>query len=150
MNEIRNKILSSKTIFLDTAPVIYYIEKHREYGSIVQTIVDCFSAGEIMAFTSVITITEVLAKPVADGKDTIVDQFIQFFKYGKNIKVFDIDSNIAVRAGKLRGLYSSIKTLDAIQIATALEAGTSIFVTNDKRLRVVQDIELLVLDDYLQ
>jgi predicted nucleic acid-binding protein len=42
-----------------------------------------------------------------------------------------------------------IRLPEALQIATALQAGASLFVTNDARLRRVTDVRVLVLDDYL-
>jgi predicted nucleic acid-binding protein len=34
-------------------------------------------------------------------------------------------------------------------VAAALEAGATAFVTNDRRLKQVQDLKVLVLEDYL-
>ncbi len=150
MKRFRNEILSSKTVFLDTAPIIYFIEKHPVYGPQMQMIVDLFSSGDIAACTSVLTITEVLVKPIADGKEGLVDQFVQFFQKGKNIRTLNIDPQIAILAGKLRGKYVSLKTLDALQIATAKTTGISKFVTNDKKLKIVQEIGILVLEDFLE
>ncbi|MFZ2360770.1 MAG: PIN domain-containing protein [Anaerolineae bacterium] len=39
---------------------------------------------------------------------------------------------------------------DALQIAAALESGATLFVTNDRRLTKVREIEFLLFDDYSQ
>jgi len=38
---------------------------------------------------------------------------------------------------------------DALQIAAALEAGATAFVTNDQRLGKVKELDVLQLDDYV-
>lgn len=47
----------------------------------------------------------------------------------------------------LRAQYD-IRMPDALQMAAALEAGATLFVTNDRQLRKVQEIGVLLLDDY--
>lgn len=148
MTELQNKLTTYSSVFFDTAPIIYFIEQHPQYGPIMKEFVDAFSEGKVMAYTSVITITEVLAKPVADAKDTLADQFIQFLKYGNNLQLLDITADIAEFAGKLRGNYKTIRTLDAIQLAAAYVTGSKLFVTNDKQLKNVKEMEVLILDDF--
>jgi len=53
---------------------------------------------------------------------------------------------VADLAAQLRARYR-LSTPDAIQIATALDAGATGFIGNDKGWRKVQEIECLVLDD---
>jgi predicted nucleic acid-binding protein len=38
---------------------------------------------------------------------------------------------------------------DALQIAAAIEAGATVFVTNDRRLAKVQEIHVLLFGDYV-
>jgi hypothetical protein len=42
-------------IFIDTAPIIYYIEKHLQFGPLVMEVVKAFQSGKVEAFTSAIT-----------------------------------------------------------------------------------------------
>jgi predicted nucleic acid-binding protein len=57
-----------------------------------------------------------------------------------------VDTTIAERAADLRARWR-IRTPDALQIATALDAGCQAFLTNDHALRRVTDLQILVLDD---
>ena len=63
--------------------------------------------------------------------------------------MIEISEKIAESAGKLRGRYSFLKTIDAIQIATAIDVGADAFLTNDKKLKQIKEIKVLVLKDYL-
>jgi predicted nucleic acid-binding protein len=61
----------------------------------------------------------------------------------------DINVNVAEKAGLLKGNYSDLKTIDAIQISSAIEIGSDAFLTNDKRLKKIKEIKVMVLEDYL-
>lgn len=39
---------------------------------------------------------------------------------------------------------------DALQISAAIAAGATLFVTNDRRLTKIQEVEILLFDDYAQ
>ena len=42
------------SIFIDTAPVIYYIEAHPQFGPLVKEVVNAFQSGNLIAYSSVI------------------------------------------------------------------------------------------------
>ena len=111
--------------------------------------VNAFQAGRLRAFTSVTTLVEVLPKPVEAGDMALADQFIAFLRHGKHIDLLEISADIAESAGKLRGKYPALRTMDAIQIAVALDIGADAFITNDRRLKSVTEIDVIVLKDYL-
>jgi predicted nucleic acid-binding protein len=136
------------SVFIDTAPIIYYIEAHPQYGPIVRDVVRSFQTRHITAFSSVITLTEVLPKPVEAGDEKLAERFLEFLKFGKNISVVEISESIAERAGRLRGKYPRLKTIDAIQVAAAIDVETDTFLTNDKSLRRIEEAKVLILEDY--
>ncbi len=88
----------------------------------------------IQVVTSAITIEEYLVFPYSSSKMEFADNFKRFIEY-MNIMVVDIDSNIAEQGAKIRGKYKNFKTMDALQIATAIVSGCDMFFTNDKQLR---------------
>lgn len=143
------KLASVRSIFLDTAPIIYYIEAHPQFGPLARQVVNAFQAGSVKAFSSTITLVEVLPKPIEIGDMALADRFIAFLRHGKNISLLEISADVAESAGKLRGKYPALKTMDAIQIAVALGIGADAFLTNDRRLKSVREIDIIVLKDYL-
>lgn len=101
------------------------------------------------AFSSVITITEVLPKPIENGDEKPAAKFAESLKHGENITITEISESIAEAVGKLRGRYTFLRTIDAIQVSTALDVGADAFLTNDKKLKQINEIKVLVLRDYL-
>ena len=132
-------------IFIDTAPIIYYIGAHPQFGSLAKDVVGAFQSGNLNAYSSVITLTEVLSKPIASGDEKLARKFADFLKQGKNLTIVEISEGIAEAAGILRGHYAFLKTVDAIQAAAALDIGADAFLTNDVKLKQIRELNVLVL-----
>jgi predicted nucleic acid-binding protein len=143
------KLAHLRVIFVDTAPVIYYIEAHSLFGPLAKQVVEAFQSGRLRAFSSVITLIEVLPKPIETGNTGLAEQFTVFLRHGKNIDLAEISADIAESAGKLRGKYPALRAMDAIQLAVALDVSADAFITNDRRLKPVTEIDIVVLKDYL-
>jgi predicted nucleic acid-binding protein len=137
------------SVFIDTAPIVYYIEANPRYDPIVKEVFRSFQTGSIAAFSSVITLTEVLPKPVEAGNTRLIGMFLELLKFDRNITLLEISESIAERAGRLRGKYPHLKTIDAIQIAAAIDVEADAFLTNDKSLRKIEEARVLILEDYL-
>lgn len=59
-----------------------------------------------------------------------------------------IDADVAETAARLRTSYG-LRTPDALQISAALTTGCQAFLTNDKKLRRVTELRILVVDELL-
>ncbi len=146
---LSDELARINTIFIDTAPVIYFIEAHPQFGPLAKEVVTLFQSGNLNAFSSVITLTEVLPKPIESGDEKLARRFAEFLKHGKNLNMIEISVNIAETAGKLRGRYHFLRTIDAIQISAAIDSGADAFLTNDAELKQIKELKVLVLKDYL-
>jgi len=146
---LSDELAQVNTIFIDTAPVIYFIEAHPQFGPLAKEVVTAFQSGNLNAYSSVITLTEVLPKPIEEGDVKLARKFADFLKHGKSLTMIEISERIAEAAGKLRGRYPFLRALDAIQISTSIDVGADAFLTNDDKLKQVKEIKVLVLKDYL-
>ena len=146
---IKNVIKKHKRIMFDSAPIIYFIEEHKDFGGITDEIFKLIRDNpEYFAFSSVITLIEVLTQPLRDLREDIVEKYRQFLLNSMNFTIYSIDSMIAEKAAELRARYGT-KTPDAIQLAVGMENKGTLFITNDKNLKKIEGIEILVLEDYL-
>jgi predicted nucleic acid-binding protein len=132
----------------DTAPLIYFIEGHPVYGSLVRVVFERAEAGIVELFTSTLTLTEVLAHPLEKQAEEIAKAYKTILLESPHLHVFDVDVRIAETAAELRARYR-LKTPDAIQIAVAIQAGCEAFLTNDKNHKRVQEVRVLFLGDFL-
>ena len=63
MSEITKRLCPFRKVFLDTAPIIYFVEKHPEYFAAANEVFRLIDAGRIGAVTSPITLAECLVHP---------------------------------------------------------------------------------------
>lgn len=134
---------------IDTSPIIYYIEEHPKYLPLVDQIFPRLSsASSIYAFSSILTLTEVLPHPLRQNNRDLAKRYRDFLLHSRNFVLFPVDEIIAERAAEIRAQYQ-YRTPDAIQLATGMERNATLFITNDKRLKNFPDLTILVLDDFL-
>ena len=135
-----------KRVFVDTAPIIYYLENSALYMDTIKKFFTKCIEENIQIVTSAITIEEYLVFPYSSGKMDFADNFKRFIEY-MNIEVVDIDSKIAEQGAKIRGQYKNFKAMDALQIATAIVSGCDMFFTNDKQLRQEKELPCMTMED---
>jgi len=68
---LSDELAQINTIFIDTAPIIYFIEAHPQFGLLAKEVVTAFQSGHLTAYSSVITLTEVLPKPIEEGDERL-------------------------------------------------------------------------------
>ena len=129
---------------LDTGPWILWIEQNPALLPAVGPIFREIEEGRATAVTSVIAVLEVLTGAMRREDDVLVRRYESLFAESAGVVVLDVDMDIARRAAGLRARYD-VRTADAIHLATALAAGASAFVTTDRRLARVKEIEVRVL-----
>jgi predicted nucleic acid-binding protein len=142
-------VIGSEKVFLDTAPFIYLIEDNPKYAKVVANyIADQIVVFESALFTSAITIAEFSVKPKRNNDLAVIEKFKSKLKE-HDIRVFDITEHIAELSADLRAKYHSLKNLDALQLATAVSSGCTSFLTNDIKLKSIQEIKIVLLDDLI-
>jgi predicted nucleic acid-binding protein len=141
--------LTNKSVFLDTAPLLYYIEENHKYLLLLDSLFSANSKGKFLFHTSVITLIEVLVHPMRHNDQQLVEQYQNILCNSPTINIFELNIEIAQRAAGFRAKYA-LKTPDSIQVATAVYASAEFFLTNDIRLKAVKEIEILVLDELIK
>ena len=135
-----------KRVFIDTAPIIYFLENSSIYMESMKKFFTRCMKEHIQIVTSTLTIEEYLVSPYSKGKLEYVDNFKRFIEY-MNIEVVDIDSSIAEQGAKIRGQYKNFKAMDALQIATSIVKKCDMFFTNDKQLRQEKELPCMTMVD---
>lgn len=128
----------------DTAPFSYLVERPPTYLRPVRELFSRLARGQFVGVSSVATLIEVLTQPKKAGAALIEREYKALLLAGRHLSIDIITHAIAERAAELRARHN-LRTPDAIQIATALEAGCEAFPTNDLTLRRVTDLRVLAL-----
>lgn len=139
-------LVGTTALGFDTAPFIYFVERHPSYLAVMREIIRRVDAGELEGYSSVVTLTEVLTLPMRLGKGGIVQEYRDVLLHSRHFTPIPLNAALAERAALLRARYT-LRTPDALQIATALHAGCQSFLTNDRALKRVTDLRVLILQE---
>lgn len=147
MISLDTALADATRVGIDSAPLIYFVESHPVFETIPVELVRRANAGQIDLVTSVLTLTEVLVIPIRQGARKLVAEYRDVLLNSDQIEVVALSAAIAETAARLRASYDSLRTPDAVHLATAIEARCGAFLTNDKRLRRISEINVLCLHD---
>jgi predicted nucleic acid-binding protein len=146
--KFRRAIEKHGVVGLDTAPFIYFIEDVAPYADLIEPAFNLLENHRLHAVTSTVTLAEILTKPLAEKKYSLIDEIKFTLKTFATLSMVAIDERLAEAAALIRARYA-IRLPDALQIAAAIQGEATLFMTNDKRIKRVDAIEVLVLSDYL-
>ena len=140
---------AASLLYVDSAPVIYFIEEHERFFSLVEPVIEAINRGEKRAFTSYVTLLEVLVKPLERKRPDLVRIYRELLLGNPNLRMAPLERSVTEEAARVRAFYR-FRIPDAIQLATARLGGAEVFVTNDENLRAFRELPVVVLSDYLQ
>jgi predicted nucleic acid-binding protein len=146
--KLRRAVEKHKVIGFDTAPFIYFIEDVAPYADLLDPVFGLVESRTLGAVTSTVTFAEILTKPFADKNFSLVDEIKFTLKTFAALTVLSIDEKLAEAAAHIRARYT-IRLPDALQVAAAIQGADTLFLTNDKRVKKVEGLEVIVLSDYL-
>ena len=129
-------------VALDTNIFIYYSNQDSEYTSYTNKIFTRLEKNKLKASTSLITLAELLALKAPENMVKILEES---FLTTPNLSIVPFDQKIAIEAARIRRQYG-FRLPDAIQLASAIEAGAQVFITNDLRLKPFLELEIVLLN----
>ena len=146
MKKLADALQGVTRLGFDTAPLIYFVERNPGYIALVREAFRQVDNGSVEGFTGMISFSEVLVVPKRMSDKVLEEAYRAVLFNSRNFSTLPIDAGAAERAADLRSRYK-LKLPDALQIATALEAGCEAFLTNDEALNSVTDLRVIVLKD---
>lgn len=137
--------LTGATVYLDTNVFVYAVEGFPEYQEFLTELFDRIERSEISAVTSELTLAEVLVKPLELERHDIVAFYDEMLQTSDHLVVAPIERTILVSAAEYRATLN-ISLADAIHVATAVNSGCSILLSNDRKLRAPESITIRGLE----
>lgn len=104
--------------------------------------------GVLGGVTSTLTTAEILTKPFGDKNFSLVDEIKFTLKSFPLLAIVSIDETLAEATALIRARHG-VRLPDALQVAAAIQGEATLFLTNDKRVKKVDAIEVLVLSEFL-
>jgi uncharacterized protein len=124
--------LAELSIYLDSCLAIYLVE---ENISFVAKLENALTANSDAKFCiSPLTEMECLIMPLRGQNELLITKFENWFR---TVGVLPMESEVFHNAAQLRADFNSLKTPDALHLATAFHYNCDEFWTNDNRLNSI-------------
>ena len=117
--------LQEKTVGLDTAPLIYFIEENPAYIETVQFFFEAMDRGDFLVVTSTVTLLEVLVHPLRSNNRELATEYRDILLNSK-LMTLEVSSAIAEQAAQLRAAHN-IRTPDAHSDQRGIKRGGNSF-----------------------
>lgn len=143
---IYRAILQAGLLYVETAPFIYFTERHAAYVEKMRAFFKAVDQDQLEVVTSTITLPETLIKPIHQSNTILIKRYRTMFFNTKGVSLHSVTPTVGNIAAELRARYN-LRTPDAIHLATAIETDCDAFLTNDSQLKRVKEVTVWVLDD---
>jgi predicted nucleic acid-binding protein len=148
VGDIAAVLRNHQLVGFDTSIFIYHIEESPHYAEVAATALKDLATGTFMGVTSALTLMEIAVQPLQMGRPEVADIYGALLNTFPNLTIANLDPFSARKAAELRATYR-LRPADALQVAACVQRGATAFLTNDKTLRRVTEIEILLLDDFV-
>ncbi|MFA6033033.1 MAG: PIN domain-containing protein [Myxococcota bacterium] len=131
------------TVLLDTAPIVAVLDGTD--AALKKRFMPLFYAaenGDLFIVVSVIALAEVMAGPLFHGDEILAERYKRALTSTRNWSVQPVSVETAALASRMRAKYR-LKLPDAIQIATALNAGAGALITYDRDFRGITELPII-------
>lgn len=126
------------------------MEGYPEYESILTSHFNRIDNGTYTAVTSELTLAEALIKPLMDNNEKLQQTYEEMIQSSDSLILATIDRQILVEVAGIRASLNTIHLPDAIHLATAQIHRRSCFITNDKRLKINQTFQIILISDFIE
>ncbi len=135
-------------VFLDTTPLIYFLDEDESFGEKTRAIFEEIVSNGKQMVSSSVTCVEYMVYPYKTGNHEKIKAFNEFIE-DVGVRMLSIDVAIAHKAAQIRAEYPDFKTMDALQLAAAIQSGCDLFLTNDKQLRQFEYIKCITVEEWV-
>ena len=138
--------LHGRRVYFDTNTIIYFLEQHQPYFTIVAPLFDMIGTGDIAALTGNITHTETLIKPLRDNDIALVQDIKSLLLDPDIFTLIELPRATFIHAAELAG-KSRLRLADALHFSCAVDANCQYFLTNDRGFESSHGVEVILLAD---
>jgi len=126
-------------LLLDTAPIVYVLEAHPDFGPRFEPLFAAQEAGRLRFAVTPITIIEVLSGPLQAANAALAQRYRAALESWQYV---ELDVEIAESAARLRASLR-LPLADAVQAASAVAINAAALVTNDRRFSRVRSLRII-------
>jgi predicted nucleic acid-binding protein len=133
-------------LFFDTAPIIYYIEKHPDFSDRMDGLILQACVARHVWVTSFVSWIEALTLPRRQKNSNLEKAYKAWLEQTPFLSVIQSNPLVMRQALHFRAEYG-LKTPDAIQLATAQICRADAVITNDQDWKKIKELRVVTLDE---
>jgi predicted nucleic acid-binding protein len=130
-------------IYWDTMLFVYWIEDHPRYARTVRRLLERMQSRHDQLCTSTFAVGETLVGPYKSGSEEVINTIRGIFRPPR-VELIPYTLETAEFYADIRAKHR-VSSADAIHLASAAQAGTDLFLTNDDALigKVIPRIQFI-------
>jgi predicted nucleic acid-binding protein len=117
--EMGEALAHAQSIFFDTAPLIYFIEKDAAFFELVEPVMESIDRGEKRGVSSFITLAELLVKPLRQGRADLARAYRDQLAGHPHFSLIALERAVVERAAEIRARHDS-RPPDSIALASGV------------------------------
>ncbi len=138
---------STGPVYLDASAFIYSVERIEPYQALIEPMWQQAQAGQFTIVSSELVVSEILVRPLREG-NRVAESLFRLLLGANEVRLIAATRSLWEETARLRA-ETGLKTPDALHAASALQAKSTLFVTNDADFRRVKGLPVTVLNDLL-
>ena len=139
--------LQKRRVYLDANVFIYALNGFPVYAPTLKQLFEGVESGSVSAVTSELTLAELLIIPFRHGNVEEEGRCRMILRSRPNLSLLPVTIDVLESMARLRAALPAIRTPDAIHAATAQLAKCDVLLTNDRRLKAVTDLQIVLLSE---
>jgi predicted nucleic acid-binding protein len=139
--------LQGHRVYLDTNVFIYALNGFPVYAPTLKELFAAVESGGMSAATSELTLAEMLIVPFRHGNAEEEQRCRMILHPRPYLSLLPVSIDVLEAMARLRATLPAMRTPDAIHVATAQLAKCDVFLTNDRRLKAVSGLRILLLSE---
>ncbi|RKL63355.1 type II toxin-antitoxin system VapC family toxin [Thermoanaerobacteraceae bacterium SP2] len=124
-----DRIKQDKKVLIDTNVLIYFLEGNDEFGLASKKVLTLIKNAEVKGYVSVISLAELLVKPLKMKDAKLVTEINKFINNFPNLNLVSVDKHVATVAAQIRVEYG-LKMPDALIVSSAISLKCGIITVN--------------------
>ena len=139
--EARKSINEVDRVYLDTSIYIYLFENNPRFAAASEEIFLDLVQRQATIIASTLLITELLVAPIKEKQSELARIYKHLDDQIPGLEFIPLTREISILSAELRAKYN-LKSPDAIHLATALATNIQLFITADKNIRNIKEINI--------
>jgi predicted nucleic acid-binding protein len=141
-----DRLAQANRVYIDSNICIYLVEGAEPFAGLAERALALATERSIPLVSSELALAECLYGVFKTGSPRLEPLYRRMFAPGGLIAPVAVGEAVLERAARIGGT-SGLKLVDAIHLATALQAGCDAYLTNDRRFRDAEGLTIIQLMD---